>query len=198
MQVVLVVNVGVQLRCGKLWHSTAQDERVLRESNGLCAFELGQIERQEFEQGASPGERLRDGFPQARLMRSCQNELSVRVSFFIDECLYCRCKLGHALDFVHDDGGWVEREETTVIVFGKFSCLGIFEIDIGMPGEAGFGYRCLAGLPWADNREHGEFSSPLADYAGNFALNHIKGLPFFFGCDNYSTRFVLFASVSCK
>ena len=131
-------------------------------------------------------------------MRSCQDELSVRVSFFIDECLYCRCELGYALDFVDDNGGWVEREETAVIVFGKFARLGIFEIDIGMPGEAGLGQRCLARLPRADNREHGEFSGPLADHAGNFALNHIKGPPFFFGCDNYSTRSVLFASASCK
>ena len=59
------------------------------------------------------------------------------VPLFIDECLYHRCELGHALDFVHDYGGWMEREETTVIVFGKFARFGVFKIDIGIPGKTG-------------------------------------------------------------
>lgn len=110
-------------------------------------------------------------------MRSCQDELSVGIALFIDERLYRRCELGHALDFVDNDGGWMECEEAAVIVFGKFARLGIFEIDVGMSGKAGLGQCSLAGLPWADNREYGEFLSPLADDAGNFAFNHKRKPP---------------------
>ena len=68
LQIVLVVNVGVERGYRELWHSAAKNECVLREPDLGDAFELGEVQGEKLEECASSGEGLRDGLLEKRLM----------------------------------------------------------------------------------------------------------------------------------